>query len=323
MTTLLHALIRHPSYKYILSHSHSYLSEIFGQTYPADELVQDKKKVPVSVRTHETFCLISNMLQYRSWKHVLEQNSSLLEHRELAEAKETAINLDIRRMDTEFDLAIATNPAANALRHIATSLGKNVVDRGSSNHTTNGSPSPRSLLHANTSRDIDRASLQWLSCYAAFLSAKVLWSRLLYPEIRSDSTAAMATSGILKIALQLRQIHRRSRLASLMKVPRSMLWPLPIFIAGIETTDEIYADWISEFMEEMALTMNGSIRGRSHATGEYMDTSIGDKEGSLTDHRLILILMMRVREKQDLLGRRVDVQGVMGEMDGTNDIFLL
>ncbi|KAL6806286.1 major facilitator superfamily domain-containing protein [Trichoderma sp. SZMC 28013] len=323
MTTLLHALIRHPSYKYILSHSHSYLSEIFGQTYPADELVQDEKKVPVSVRTHETFCLISNMLQYRSWKHVLEQNSSLSEHRELAEAKETAINLDIRRMDTEFDLAIATNPAANALRHIATSLGKNVVDRGSSNHTANGSPSPRSLLHANTSRDIDRASLQWLSCYAAFLSAKVLWSRFLYPEIRSDSTAAMATSGILKIALQLRQIHRKSRLASLMKVPRSMLWPLPIFIAGIETTDEIYADWISEFMEEMASAMNGSVRGRSHATEEYMDTSIGDKGGSLTDHRLILILMMRVREKQDLLGRRVDVQGVMGEMDGMNDIFLL
>ncbi|KAL6828071.1 hypothetical protein V8C40DRAFT_243405 [Trichoderma camerunense] len=323
MTTLLHALIRHPSYKYILSHSHSYLSEIFGQTYPADELVQDEKKVPVSVRTHETFCLISNMLQYRSWKHVLEQNSSLSEHCELAEAKETAINLDIRRMDTEFDLALATNPAANALRHVATSLGKNIVNRGSRDHTANGSLSPHSPPPANTSRDIDRASLQWLSCYAAFLSAKVLWSRFLYPDIRSDSTAAMATSGILKIALQLRQIHRKSRLASLMKVPRSMLWPLPIFIAGIETTDEIYADWISEFMDEMASAMNGSTRERSHATGEYMDTSIGDKGESLTDHRLILILMMRVREKQDLLGRRVDVQEVMGEMDGANDIFLL
>ncbi|KAL7781774.1 major facilitator superfamily domain-containing protein [Trichoderma afarasin] len=323
MTTLLHALIRHPSYKYILSHSHSYLSEIFGQTYPADELVQDEKKVPVSVRTHETFCLISNMLQYRSWKHVLEQNSGLSEHRELAEAKETAINLDIRRMDAEFDLALATNPAANALRHVATSLGKNIVNRGSRDHTANGSLSPHSPPPANTSRDIDRASLQWLSCYAAFLSAKVLWSRFLYPDIRSDSTAAMATSGILKIALQLRQIHRKSRLASLMKVPRSMLWPLPIFIAGIETTDEIYADWISEFMDEMASAMSGSTRERSHATGEYMDTSIGDKGESLTDHRLILILMMRVREKQDLLGRRVDVQEVMGEMDGANDIFLL
>ncbi|KKO99193.1 hypothetical protein THAR02_08699 [Trichoderma harzianum] len=260
--------------------------------------------------------------------HFLEPGSAaptghLSEHRELAEARETAINLDIRRMDTEFDLAIATNPAANALRHVATSLGKNIVNRSSRNNTANGSLSPHSPLPANTSRDIDRASLQWLSCYAAFLSAKVLWSRFLYPDIRSDSTAAMATSGILKIALQLRQIHRKSRLASLMKVPRSMLWPLPIFIAGIETTDEIYADWISEFMDEMASAMNGSTRERSHATGEYMDTSIGDKGESLTDHRLILILMMRVREKQDFLGRRVDVQGVMGEMDGANDIFLL
>ncbi|KAL7907470.1 hypothetical protein GGI35DRAFT_89395 [Trichoderma velutinum] len=323
MTTLLDALIRHPTYKCILSHSHSYLSEIFGQTYPHDELVQDEKKVPVSVRTHETFCLISNMLQYRSWKYVLEQRSNLLEHRELAEAKETAINLDIRRMDTEFDLAIATNPAANALRHLVTSLEKNVVNRSASNGTTDDSLSQRSLQHANTSRDIDRASLQWLSCYAAFLSAKVLWSRFLYPDIRSDSTAMMATSGILKIALQLRQIHRKSRLASLMKVPRSMLWPLPIFIAGIETTDEVYADWIAEFMDEMASAMNGTTRGRSHATGDYIDTSIGNKAEGLTDHRLILTLMMRVREKQDLLGRRVDVQGVMGETDGMNDIFLL
>ncbi|EHK24172.1 uncharacterized protein TRIVIDRAFT_221410 [Trichoderma virens Gv29-8] len=314
MTTLLDELIRHPNYKHILSHSHSYLSEIFGQTYPPDELAQDEKKVPVSVRTHETFCLISKMLHYRSWKYIVEQNGALSEQRELAEAKETAISLDIRRMDTEFDLAVATNPAASALRNIITSLG---------NNTANGSLALNSLRPANTLQDTDRASLQWLSCYAAFLSAKVLWSRFLYPDIRSDSTATIATSGILKIALRLRHIYREGGMAPLTKIPRSMLWPLPIFIAGIETMDEIYADWISEFMDEMASAMNGVTRRRDHNTVEHIDASVGNTADGLTDQRLILILMMRVREKQDLLGRRVDVQGVMSEMNGARNISLL
>lgn len=174
------------------------------------------------------------MLQHRSWKYLAEQKNDFSAQRELAEAKETAINLDIRRMDAEFDLAIATNPAANILHNIATNLGHNIANSDHTNHTVNGNLAMHSLLPASAPPsispgsthspwDIDRASLQWLSCYAAFLSAKVLWSRFLYPTIRSDATAAMATGGILKIALQLRQILRKRRLASLMKIPQSML----------------------------------------------------------------------------------------------------
>ncbi|KAL7782925.1 major facilitator superfamily domain-containing protein [Trichoderma ceciliae] len=334
ITTLLDVLIHHPNYKQILSHSHSYLSEIFGREYPPEELVQDAKKVPVSLRTHETFCLISNMLQYRSWKYLATQNANFLVQRELAEAKETAINLDIRRMDIEFDLAIATNPAANALRNVATSPETNMAKNDPTNHETNSSlamhslpPTVPSLPISNdsayASRAIDRDSLQWLSCYASFLAAKVLWSRFLYPTIRTDSPATIATGGILKIALRLRQIHRKSRLASLMKIPRSMLWPLPLFIAGIETTDEIYADWISEFMDEMASSMTTAARGRSSNARAFPDNSIKDKCAGLIDQNLILMLMMRVREKQDLLGRRVDVREVMSEIEGTEDIFVL
>ncbi|KAM0262927.1 hypothetical protein ACHAQJ_001520 [Trichoderma viride] len=334
ITTLLDALIHHPNYKHILSHSHSYLSEIFGQKYPPEELVQDAEKVPVSVRTHETFCLISNMLQYRSWKYLAEQKADFSVQRELAEAKETAINLDIRRIDTEFDLAIATNPAANALRSIATGLGHSITKSDSISHTTNDTLNYHTLLltasspsissgSTHTPWAIDRASLQWLSCYAVLLAAKVLWSRFLYPTIRSDSAAAIATSGILKIALRLRQIHRESRLASLMKIPRSMLWPLPLFIAGIETTDEIYADWISEFMDEMGSSMNNTAEGRSRNTREHTSIPAKHKADGLPDQRLILMLMRRVREKQDLLGSRVDVQEVMSEMKGADDIFLL
>ncbi|KAL6908790.1 major facilitator superfamily domain-containing protein [Trichoderma evansii] len=279
LPTLLDALIHHPSYNHILSHSHSYGFETF-----------DVKKIPVSVRTHETFCLISNMLHYRSWKYLTEQRANFSAHRELAEAKEAAINLDIRRMDTEFDLAIATNPAANALCRIS----------NPTNHAANGTANYNSLpLTASSSTTSlgatsnDRASLQWLSCYAAFLAAKVL----------CDSTAAIATSGILKIALRLREIHRKGRLASSIKIPRSMLWPLPI-----------YADWISEFMDEMGPSMNNAAKDRYN---------IGEHKGDSTDQKLILMLIKRVREKQDILGCRVDVQEVMSEMKGADDIFLL
>lgn len=330
INTLLDALIHHPSYNQILSHSHSYASETFGQTYPPEELVQDAKKIPISVRTHETFCLISNMLQYRSWKYLAEQKADFPAHRELAEAKEAAINLDIRRMDTEFDLAKATNPAANSLCGVITGVGHNTVESNPTSHTANGIANYNSLPLTAPSSTIspgatsnDRASLQWLSCYAAFLAAKVLWSRFLYPTIRSDSTAAIATSGILKIALRLREIHRKTKLASSLKIPRSMLWPLPVFIAGIETTDEIYADWISEFIDEMDSTMDNAAKGRFCNIEEHTSDSTENKTGGLTDQKLILMLMKRVREKQDLLGCRVDAQEVMSEMKGADDIFLL
>ncbi|KAL7940844.1 hypothetical protein V8C42DRAFT_356005 [Trichoderma barbatum] len=263
-------------YKDILSHPHFYRFEIFGQKCAAEELVQDTKKVPVSVRTHEIFCLISNMLQY----------TNFLEQRELAEAKETAISLDIRRMDTEFDIAIATNPTANTLYNIATSLGRNIANSFLINHAANGNQGLHSFLPADTSRYIDRASLQCLSCYVAFVFAK-------------------------------------GTLTSQMRIPRSILWPLPLFIAGIETTDEIYAGWISEFIDEMASAMNGGARGRRHNAKEYIHASVDNIGDGLTDQRRIVTLMMRIRESQDLLGRRVDVHGVVSETEGINDTFLL
>ena len=34
--------------------------------------------------------------------------------------------------------------------------------------------------------------------------------------------------------------------------PRSLIWPLPVFIAGIEVIDEIYQDWVLNYMRELA-----------------------------------------------------------------------
>lgn len=76
-------------------------------------------------------------------------------------------------------------------------------------------------------------------------------------------------------------------------------------------------------MDDMASSMNDAANELGHITGDYVNTSVEDKPDRLIAQKLLLMLMMRVREKQDLLGSRVDVQGVMGEMEGANDIFLL
>jgi hypothetical protein len=80
---------------------------------------------------------------------------------------------------------------------------------------------------------------------ALYLSASILLSRMLHPEIRTDRESQAAASELLKIARQLRQ-------AQYLQTPRSFMWPLPIFIAGIETTDEFYQDWVVSYLKEMS-----------------------------------------------------------------------
>jgi hypothetical protein len=79
---------------------------------------------------------------------------------------------------------------------------------------------------------------------ALHLSATILLNRILEPNVRTDEESQSAAQGICKIARQLRR-------TGFLRTPRSLIWPLPIFIAGIETTDVIYQDWILEYMAEM------------------------------------------------------------------------
>lgn len=69
-------------------------------------------------------------------------------------------------------------------------------------------------------------------------------NRILSPETRTDLEAQDAAHEIIRIAYRLRK-------AKYLDTPRSLLWPLPLFIAGIETTDEIYQDWILSYMAEL------------------------------------------------------------------------
>lgn len=355
-TTLLEAIISHPEYRNICERSQLYLSEIFGDSYPPEELLQDVEKAPVSVRTHETFCLIANMLRYRSWRHLAEQKACASEeHQELAMAKVEAIDVDIRRMDVEFGLAIATNASAAVLQRLgfspnqaavtsqfglSTSFGISTLGRSP---TTDMPPnqslpgccpvstvlSPPTGIEVTGSRSsqctISRPSLQWLSCYAAFLTAKILWSRILHPTIRTEESAATAVRSILDIALQLRQVHQTTTDSSSSwshKIPRSMLWPLPLFMAGIETTDRIHADWIQVFMDEVTSSWGEQIAipGQSNEAAKGANSR---QIGRIHGGSRVQELMTRVRELQNHLGCRVDVESVMGEVAGTQGAFIL
>ena len=103
--------------------------------------------------------------------------------------------------------------------------------------------SPTSRIHATDS--IDRTSFHWLTVTALYLSATILLSRLLHPNVRTDRDSQEAASELLRIA-------RRLRRTRYLQTPRSFIWPLPIFIAGIETTDELYQDWVIEYLREMS-----------------------------------------------------------------------
>ncbi|KAJ6440193.1 fungal specific transcription factor domain-containing protein [Purpureocillium lavendulum] len=324
-TTLLDVIASHPTYEQIVNRSQTYLVEIFGESYPPEELLQDAEKAPVAVRTHETFCLIANMLRYRSWKRLATQKGVSSDQLELEKAKVEAIDVDIRRMDVEFGLAMATNPSAAVIRRICfqsapapplSTFSMTNTQFVSSPGSTGVSPVSQSMLqHGSSDESLNRASSQWLACYAVFLTAKILWSRFLHPTARSDSSAATAVKSILSIALHLRRAHEASSPSTSWphKIPRSMLWPLPLFIAGVETTDEVHADWIRGFMNEVTSSWGGEVA--MSAKTRDLHKPVGQRDGCDTNGpNRVQILMGRVRRLQDQLGCRVDIESVVRDM---------
>ncbi|KAH8887472.1 hypothetical protein GQ53DRAFT_827258 [Thozetella sp. PMI_491] len=303
-STLLDELLRRADYQIILERSHTYCSEVFGAVYPSDELAQDIEKIPVSVRLHETFCLLNAMLKYRSWRRV-QGDGGTDRAEELASARQSAIDADIRRIDIEFGLAMLTNPTASILRH-------------NDNHGHGGGSQP--------SATISRIGLNWLTVYAAFLTTKILWSRIVHPEIRTDDTSRAAVASILQIAMRLRRLKGAR---DHVRVLSSMLWPLPLFVASIETTDDVHADWMRLFMDQVGIQA-GKEAGDACATkktqgktkGHTVDGSMKGGMSGGAGGDAVLQLMERIREKQDRQGARVDVEAVVQEMNRSRSVFI-
>lgn len=138
------------------------------------------------------------------------------------------------------------------------------------------------LQSASAPESVELTNFQFLVTSTVCLSATILLNRATAPNIRSDAETQA-------IAVEIVRIVRRVRKTGYLLSPRTLVWPLPIFIAGIEVTDEIYLDWIEDYMRELS------------------------NQGSST--KKAVELLRRVNAKQDLEGKRVKVCDVMREFN--------
>ncbi|UNI19501.1 hypothetical protein JDV02_005683 [Purpureocillium takamizusanense] len=90
-----------------------------------------------------------------------------------------------------------------------------------------------------------RVRSHFLRCTCLHLSATILLNRITSPNVRTDPESQEAAREIIQITQQLKK-------AGDLQFPRSVAWPLPLFLAGIEVEDEVYQDWVLNFMEGLA-----------------------------------------------------------------------
>ncbi|CAI6018349.1 unnamed protein product [Clonostachys chloroleuca] len=98
-------------------------------------------------------------------------------------------------------------------------------------------------FHSGGSISITRTSYHWLNLKATTQCGLILLSRMRNPSCRTDDEAQSAAYKILKITIQLRKANKLHN-------PHSVFSVLPIFLAGIETFDEVHQDWIMRFLED-------------------------------------------------------------------------
>lgn len=70
----------------------------------------------------------------------------------------------------------------------------------------------------------------------------IYFDRICHPDIRTNEESQNSATEVFRITVKLKKLRG-------IKTPGSFLLPFPLFIAGIETTDEIYKNWIVNELE--------------------------------------------------------------------------
>ncbi|KIH93162.1 hypothetical protein SPBR_02396 [Sporothrix brasiliensis 5110] len=138
---------------------------------------------------------------------------------------------------------------------------------------------------------------------AMCLAATILLNRVDAPDVRTDDEAQAAARQIVQIARELKYNETPDRASreerhtaqgrpdvlrqSPSDHPRSLIWPMPVFVAGIEVTDPVYQDWVLAYLADMAGWGTSTRRARE--------------------------LLRRVLARQADEGKRVRVKDVVGE----------
>lgn len=116
-------------------------------------------------------------------------------------------------------------------------------------------------------------------------SSIIYFDRICHPDIRSNDISQKSANEILGIALKLKNLRG-------IGTPGSLQWPLPMFIAGIETTDDIQKDWIR------------------HELDSYEAEGWGLHIGKMKT------LLQHTWDEQDKISSRVDVGKIMQDSTG-------
>ncbi|KAL1901004.1 hypothetical protein Sste5346_002068 [Sporothrix stenoceras] len=150
---------------------------------------------------------------------------------------------------------------------------------------------------------------------AMCLAALILLNRVDRPDVRTDDEAQAAARQIVQIARELK-VEAETPAASKSPTdgpssepspdglgpstgpsprltpgtashPRSLVWPMPVFVAGIEVTDPVYQDWVLAYLADVSGWGTSTKRARE--------------------------LLRRIIERQAQEGKRVRVKDVIGE----------
>jgi hypothetical protein len=253
--------------------TNNYLTECFGESYPQEESREDNKKCSVAAIHAEAMTVLSRTLALRDWK--LRNNGTAHPYyAELEEARAGSLRSEIRRLLAE-------------LRFISGTAATEVPSDASLSAVAKEKSLPTTMLESILSR----FSIHYLLTLSTLHSCVIILSRILSPDIRNDDSCSEAVATILAVALTL----RKSSSQTIATQAGTTMLPLSLFLAAVETTDEIHFDWIRGVLQELE------------------DSGCG-VAGLITSKKSVTELLVEVKRREDCDGKRVDIEMVMEDM---------
>ncbi|ATY63965.1 Fungal transcriptional regulatory [Cordyceps militaris] len=190
----------------------SVLSEMFPHNLPQEEDEEDLRKDRCRVQFDEFMCHLAKMRRFAAWNMMQGQHPN----------PDSALLKELREAKVE---ALHAN-----LRRLQAECELAM-------------PSSK-VLPPSSCHTVDSITFHTLTVRALRSCTVIMFKRVTDTGSRTDAESQEAVADIVRIARLLRQ-------TKYLRSPRSTIWPLPLYIAGIETTDGIYQDWILDYIKEL------------------------------------------------------------------------
>ncbi|OAA66319.1 Fungal transcriptional regulatory protein [Cordyceps fumosorosea ARSEF 2679] len=189
----------------------SVLSEMFPDNLPQEEDEEDLRKDRCRVQFDDFMCHLAKMRNFAAWDAMQAQRRDA----------DSSLLKELREAKVE---ALHAN-----LRRLQAECELVISS---------------SKVLPSSDRPVDSITFHMLTVRALRSCAVIMFKRVTDTTSRTDAECQVAVADIVRIARLLRQ-------SKYLRSPRSTIWPLPLYIAGIETTDGIYQDWILDYLKEL------------------------------------------------------------------------